>query len=257
MTFLEYCCERLIGPPAWRSGGRSVWHCPRHEDNHPSFNTRPPRDGCKDRFQCWSCGWWGDEHDLLIELRPELRYPERCRLLAAWRMAFEREQPRQPEPVGIFHRGLGGTEPVRVCISCKMRDSDYDPGPDEFSDESNDAIRALLDYIGKPPSNRALIELLKLSERVLRICAEHNLHPLALAGRCAGEVWFRESEIEHMAECDDPDCDCRCCRLARGWTEEEIAADIEAGQRERAEAKQQQADRVRRACRNVRHATKR
>ena len=84
-------------------------------------------------------------------------------------MAFEREQPRQPEPVGIFHRGLGGTEPVRVCISCKIRDSDYDPGPDEFSDESNDAIRALLDYIGKPPSNRALIELLKLSERVLRI----------------------------------------------------------------------------------------
>jgi len=130
-------------------------------------------------------------------------------------------------------------------------------GRTSFNDESNDAIRALLDYIGKPPSDRALIELLKLSERVLRICAENNLHPLALAGRYAGEVWFRESEIEHMAECDDPDCDCRCCRLARGWTEEEIEADIEAGKREREEAKQQQADRVRRACRNVGHAAKR
>lgn len=254
MTFLEYCCERLMGPPAYRSGDSSLWHCPRHKDNHPSFNTRPPKDAYKDRFRCWSCDWWGDEHDLLIELRPELRhrYPERCQLLAEWRIAFEREQPRQSEPVDISLRGQGSTESAHTCISCKMRDSDYIPAIDEFEPEADAAIKDLLAYLKNPPSHRALMELLQLCKKTLRICAEHGLHPLALAGRCAGEVWFRKSDAKHMTECDDPDCDYRCCRLTRGWTEEEIAADIEAGKKERAEAKQRKAERVRHACRNVR-----
>lgn len=252
MTFLEYCCERLMGPPVRRSGGCSIWHCPRHQDNHPSFNTFPPKDGCKDRFKCWSCDWRGDKHDLLIELRPELSYPERCRLLDEWRMTFEHEQPRQPEPVGISHRGQGSTGPAHVCISCKMRDSDYNLALDAFDAESNAAIQTVLDYIGKDPSHGSPIEPLKLAEQVLQICMEHNLHPMAFAQRCTGEIWFRESAAEHMAECDDPDCDYRCCRLSRGWTEEELAADIKAGKKERAEAKKRKAERVRYACRNVR-----
>ena len=122
---------------------------------------------------------------------------------------------------------------------------------DEFEPEADAAIRALLDYIGKAPSQVALIELLQLCERTLRICAEHGLHPAAFAGRCGGEAWFRGLDAQHLAECDDLDCDYRCCRLARGWAEEEIAADVEAGKKAWAEAKQQKADRLRRACRNV------
>ncbi len=92
MTFLEYVCERLMGPPASSSNG---WSCPRHEDNHPSFNTRPPKQGCKVRFCCFSCGWWGDEFDLLKEFYPGEDYSERRVRMAALRIDFQHDHPEE------------------------------------------------------------------------------------------------------------------------------------------------------------------
>lgn len=249
MTFIEYCCERLMGPPLRHTGSRSIWPCPECDDR-TAFGTLPHKPEYKDRARCHRCGFRGDEADLIRFFNPREGWTQRRAKLADWFAAWN--AGHVPEPVGIFHRGLESTEPSHVCVSCKMRDSDYDPAKDEFEPEADAAIKDLLAYLKNPPSHRALMELLQLCKKTLRICAEHGLHPLALAGRCAGEVWFRKSDAKHMTECDDPDCDYRCCRLTRGWTEEEIAADIEAGKKERAEAKQRKAERVRHACRNVR-----
>ncbi len=64
------------------------------------------------------------------------------------------------------------------------------------------------------------------------------------------ERWDSESDQRHLAECNDPDCDARICRAARGLpplTKEEI----EAERRERLLAKRQQDERIRRAMRSV------
>ena len=225
MTFLEYCCEQLLGPAVTCNGERSTWHCPRHEDNRPSFSTRLPHPRYRDRFQCWSCGWWGDEHDLLIELRPELSYPDRCRLLADWRIKFE----RQPRLASSFSSRGSGTIATDVYK--------HDPRDDEFSEEADKAIEQLLEYIADPPSDKALWEMLKLAQRTLEICAEFGLHPLGLAGRCHFEVWTRKMTAEHMAECNDPNCEWYCCRLARGWTEKAIDAANERWKKKRDRAK--------------------
>ncbi len=93
-TFLEYVAERLMGPPAFRSGGRSTWPCPFHSpDDHPSFCTLPPKNGCKDRYRCFSCGVWGDEFDLVKNFFDRENFGERRKRLAQWREDFKRDVP--------------------------------------------------------------------------------------------------------------------------------------------------------------------
>jgi hypothetical protein len=43
----------------------------------------------------------------------------------------------------------------------------------------------------------------------------------------AAREWWTRKEAEHVSGCDDPECDLYCCRLSRGWTVEEIEADLE------------------------------
>jgi hypothetical protein len=237
MTFLEYCCERLMGPPTGLSGGRSVWPCPECDDR-TAFGTLPHKPEYKDRVMCHRCGFRGDEADLIRFFNPREGWPQRRAKLADWFAAWN--AGHVPEPVGNSHRGPGSTEPAHVCIRCKMRDSAYDPREDEFEPEADAAIADLIAYMREeeaPAEHRttAMIELLKLVELSLRICAKHNLHPVAFAGRCGEVARVREMDAEHLASCTDPDCDYRCCRLRRGWTEEEIQADIERMLREHSE----------------------
>ena len=120
---------------------------------------------------------------------------------------------------------------------------DRDPREDEFSDECNAAMDELINYLGTPidvdPLGFENSPYLVRIQRALEICVKHGLHPAGFAVRCGFECWRRDTEARHMAECADPECDWACCRLARGWTEEEIKADIEAGRRQRDEAKRQ------------------
>src|SRR6516165_2623556 len=60
----------------------------------------------------------------------------------------------------------------------------------------------------------------------------------AFTGRATAILWSESCSVwnglagwrgEHVAECCDPQCDNYCCRLARGWSLEDIEADIEAG----------------------------
>lgn len=252
MTLLEYVCEKLLGPAVSSDGnGQSTWPCPRHDDPGASFHTLPHQPGkYKDRFRCWHCSFWGDEADILREVFPQDNPGQRRARLAALKIDYGREQPEHgAESPSFISPGMGSTnvEPTRVY--------DADPRQDEFSEAADAAFAELLEYLGNLPNDEALFTISQVSARVLEICAEHKLHPLGLAGRIRAEVWIREMEQEHLEQCnDDPDCDHQCCRLARGWTQEEILEDLAA---QRA-AKAKRMERIRKSVRrSVRQAVKR
>src|SRR4051812_32597009 len=92
-TFLEYVCERLLGPPARRTGtyGESYWLCPFHNDSNPSFHTMPDKSHLKHRWMCFGCGMRGDAADLMKERIPGEDWPTRKRRLDQWRHVYEQE----------------------------------------------------------------------------------------------------------------------------------------------------------------------
>jgi len=105
-SFLHYFTEQLFGAPVSRSNGRWTWHCPFHDDSHPSFCVLPPKEGCKDRFRCFGCGAWGDEFDLL-KRRGVQDYSERLRIIEALRTEYESEVRAE---ASASHRGGGVTK---------------------------------------------------------------------------------------------------------------------------------------------------
>jgi len=109
MTFFEFLCEHLLGPP-WdeRGGGESYFDCP--ECGGSRFHTRPQKAGYKDRVSCWACGWWGDEMDLLRHFFPRETYAKRQQRLTSIRDAYEREHGRRErdcEERSAIHPGAG------------------------------------------------------------------------------------------------------------------------------------------------------
>lgn len=77
ISFVEYVCERLMGPPAYGS----MWYCPFHEDNSPSFSVRPTKQRPNGtwypiKFRCFACDAWGDAWDLLRRFYPKESYPQ-------------------------------------------------------------------------------------------------------------------------------------------------------------------------------------
>lgn len=105
MTFLEYVCERLMGPPDGADGNTPTWPCPKCD--HPRWHVRPHQPHYRDRFSCWSCQWWGDEHDLLKHFRPRLDFGERCQLLEGWRKDFAAGRSGRPTAAPTFLPGRG------------------------------------------------------------------------------------------------------------------------------------------------------
>jgi hypothetical protein len=248
MTFLEYVCERLMGPAAKPGGsaGESYWVCPFHNDNDPSFHTLPHKPEYKDRWRCFGCGKGGDEADLVKEFYPAEGWPHRRARLDRWRREYERGAmaARQPQTARAGTHPSPGTGEARGKPD-RVYDT-TDPREDEFSEEADAAVDVLIDLVGgdsgKPycePLDAAAWEKLLLFKAALEVCARHRLHPLGLAGRLDFEEWARRTDAEHMAGCRDPECDWFCCRIARGWTVEEIAAANEA-YRQKARAKKGQ-----------------
>jgi hypothetical protein len=215
MTFLQFVCEKLMGPPL--RGG--MWLCPFHEDKNPSLSVRPPKDNHPIKFKCWSCGAWGDEHDLLKLFYPNEDYPKRLARLGSWRWDYE-EEVEQNQHVDSFSRGSGITKTVKVY--------DTEVQEDEFSDEADAAIKQVLEYVGNPseiPADEYGVPLraLAICKRVLEICGEFKLHPGGLAGRVGFEVWGRGTEAKHFAEVGESiaDCDPKTCQAShcRGYNE--------------------------------------
>jgi hypothetical protein len=110
-------------------------------------------------------------------------------------------------------RGRGGEDPAYG----------RDPREDEFSAGADAAIKELLDGLAGLDSG-ARQQALRYCQRALQVCAEHALHPLGFATRCAFVVWVEGTNHEHMEQCRDPRCDWACCRLARGWSPARLRA---------------------------------
>ncbi len=215
MTLLEYTIEHYLGLPTRRLGnGESEWPCP--VCGHPRFHTMPHKPQFRDRFRCWSCNFRGDLCDWLKEQHPEENYGDRLARIDQLRREWQAQRERD-EPAAYFVRGAGS-------LRTSEKAYDRDPREDEFSTECDSAVTEL-------GAHDLPIDALKSQEEALRICAKYGLHPLGLAERLAFIAWVEETDREHMEGCEDPNCEWACCRLARGWTRDEIRADVAARQR--------------------------
>lgn len=89
---LEAVAVALLGPPAKRQGGRSLWCCPFHDDQNPSFVVDPEWG----RWKCWPCGEHGDAADLVRKL-DRSTFPEAVRRVAELcGLATWEASPRKP-----------------------------------------------------------------------------------------------------------------------------------------------------------------
>src|SRR5690349_899535 len=70
VTFLEYVCSELLGPPLRVCGeGEAFWECP--WCGSPKFHTRPvSKQFPRQKVACYRCAQWGDAYDLLRHLYP-------------------------------------------------------------------------------------------------------------------------------------------------------------------------------------------
>jgi hypothetical protein len=110
MTFLEFVIERHNGPPAHRSANSATWHCPFHNDSHPSFCTRPHRAEYKDRWICYGCGMRGDEFDFLEQWYPHENYGDRLERLRVLREEYK--AAGLENNAAIYSPGMGSTAGV-------------------------------------------------------------------------------------------------------------------------------------------------
>jgi hypothetical protein len=66
MTFLEYVCESLLGPPNDAKDGMTFWDCPECGREGQHFHTRPvSKRFPKQRVGCFACPAWGDAADVV------------------------------------------------------------------------------------------------------------------------------------------------------------------------------------------------
>jgi hypothetical protein len=125
ISFLEFVCEKLMGPPI---SSRS-WRCPFHEDNTPSFSVNPPkqRDNgtwypVKFRCHAGSCGRFGDEWDLITHFKSDRTYGFQLKLWNGFRAEYEQlfnmpaRSAYNPTPGNRGPR-LENTEALRFCLA--------------------------------------------------------------------------------------------------------------------------------------------
>lgn len=223
-TFLEYLAERLMGPPTVsKGGGESYWPCPKCQ--HERFHTLPASPRYKHRVKCWSCGYRGDAFDLLAHFQPRWDYTMRKAFLND--LAEEWQQQPHDATTQPTQRPQGAQGHDRQLFSPGSAGStSYDPAMD---DPRN---------IEAAWANLTSAEHHILSTAVA-IAKRHNVSVEGLAYYAYHtESWRAKQDAEHMAECENPECDWHICRIARGWTPEDIKADLVA-QKQAKEAAQQ------------------
>jgi hypothetical protein len=112
MTFLEFLCEEVLGPPTVRKGhGESSWPCP--ECTSDSFHTMPVTPTHrKERYRCFACGLQGDECDMIRRFYPEDVHHrlqlERLRPFRHKYAALPKEDRTNRSAPTYFTRGTGG-----------------------------------------------------------------------------------------------------------------------------------------------------
>ena len=200
-------CEQLIGPPTQdRGDGESHWECPKCSGD--KFHTLPRKDGCKDRFKCWHCDFWGDEADMLKHFHPDDTYDDRLGRLNILRNEYDKLPPANTAKPDVIVRGAAGSTVARQAHPCAIENSWYDLSDDEIS---------------------VLME-------ARRIVENNTRHDVTFYDLTDYQIGY-ERAMEMMgkafaAECQDPLCDFAPCRKAHGLpplTREESQAKIDDG----------------------------
>jgi hypothetical protein len=239
MTFLQYVCEQLIGPPtSSRSDGQSHWSCPRC--GSWKFHTKPHKPEYRDRFKCWPCDWWGDEADLLLHFHPREDYGARQDRLASLREDYDREMGRGA--------AAGHSGPSSGPVGGPPSSSPGEAGSPRTKVDRRSLEVAWADLT--KDERELLADALTVLENKVSGVDFYALMEYCLAA----ENGFRLSSQQHLEWCQDPECDAWICRAARGrppLTQEEIDAEWQAMMaKRRAEAKERRrlAKQVEREC---------
>jgi hypothetical protein len=209
MTFLQYCCERLLGPPTrpGSSEGESYWHCPFHADDNPSFHTLPHTSRYRDFWKCFSCGLHGDEYQLLRNLRDMVgdptaagTYGDHQALLHLWREEFA--QLNASTEGKSTHSGQQSSNGRAV------------HGPNLSS-----SVGALSNAVLKVHGELSAEE----QDVLIAAYAIAQKHNVPLSDLAWYEFDFRRSfeemERAHQRTCFDPECTARLCIAARAKAE--------------------------------------
>lgn len=195
MTFLEYTCTTLLGPPHKSlAHGEHYWDCPACQS--PKFHTRPHKPPYKDRFSCWRCGFWGTEIDLLRCLYPDEAQSDLSR---RWKML--REEWSQLDPSETIQADDGPASSPSILPGVR--------GPERPCHKTDLELKPLYDGL-TVVQKHYLIAALKIArdrEADLTELAEYT---------DAMDTFERETDSLHKMMCDDPECDVDVCRKARG-----------------------------------------
>ena len=219
MTFLEYVCCELLGPPDNTVGDRMFWHCPYHggldangvmHDRNPSFSCMPHIEGKKDRFICFGClmpdgrRCMGDEADLLALKFPHESWPHRQARLLRMRAEYERKPRAGTASSNNFFSSRGNR-------GCKGQNT---PAPVD----PRAADMAFADVWPVFQADGIEMELIvKILRPIVEACATNNC-PIEnlLVYFEKFLVFIKESSEHHLSICDDPQCEAKICRAARG-----------------------------------------
>lgn len=212
-TFLEYLCAKLLGQPAYsKGGGESYWPCPACSSDR--FHTMPDIEGKRHRAKCFSCGWMGDAHDLLRQVRPRWNYGDR----KAWIWQLRNEYNAQPRPAPT-PQDADAQEHADAATFLPRGHARSSPAR-PYDEAENDPRNIALAWANLTDEERAVMGLSVAIARRKGVSAEGLAHYAYHFHR-----WVHDTNADHMAGCADPDCDWYCCRLARGWTVEQIRED--------------------------------
>jgi hypothetical protein len=249
MTFLQFLCTALLGPPAQMTStdGESWWLCPLHNDHPPSFHTLPHRPDQRDYWKCFGCGRGGDDFQLLRDLRdigrPDAQggYKEHQALLERLRKEYARLGSCSSR--GTEHP-CSKREPP--CSTPTRTKGDRTTGTTAAAGSALPSSLTLSQQLGEQSSAAAIADAYRrldpdeaatLAKAVdIAKASKVDLEGLAYF------AWHSEREFarlrkdtndQHMTQCTESACDWYCCRLARGWTEEQIKKAIERDQRRR------------------------
>ena len=234
MPLLEFVCKRLMGPPVCGS----CWRCPFCDSSGSSFSVRPPKGDYAIKFKCFRCDRWGDELDLLEHFYPD---EDKSQICARWTKLRHQHESARPESKSSFSlRGTGHTRSVGQQHST-YRDDPQDVAlvwsdlGDEFRDD--DEI-----------SNALLVRVLT---PIVERCEASNVSVPTFLKYCQDfEDFIRKSDQQHLAGCDDPECEADVCRVARGLRSL-TKAEWEEIQQQAKEARRQRTERTSRAIRKL------
>lgn len=200
MTFLEFICRKLIGPPtSSKCNGESYWPCP--HCGSEKFHTMPHKPPHKDRFTCWVCPFRGDAADLMRYFYPHERYPQHLDRLADLQHEYDCEMGRAAESLQSAPAGGPGQAATSSSGEPGMMSRAFDHR--RVSDTWAELTRDERDVL--------------IAARRIMDEKTDDISFFALTDFCLGfQEWAEQSEQRHYAECQDPDCSARVCQAVRG-----------------------------------------